>query len=352
MQVGYLVSHYPSVTNTFITREVHALRRLGVNVDTLSIHRAQPEELLSADDRQEHDRTYAVLPIRSSVLLRTHLLALLCSPRRYLATLAFAVNRANAGLRGRLWGLFYFAEAIVVWRAARSLGVRHLHAVRADVASDVALLVTRYGGAGWSWSFGVHGPADFVNFDLSHVAEKADAARFVTAISDFARSQVMTVTPEKCWKDIHVVRCGVDPESFPAPDAQPGSDPPHIVCVGRLEQRKGQALLVEAFAELHRRGLAGRLTLVGDGPDRGHLEQLTRGHGLADRVTFAGAVGQDRIHAIYRAADICCLPSMADAHRAHGGNGPRGSCCVDADYGRPRAGRRRAHRPAGTSRTC
>ena len=89
--------------------------------------------------------------------------------------------------------------------------MRHLHAVRADVASDVALLVTHYAGAGWSWSFGVHGPADFVNFDLNHVAEKATDARFVTAISDFARSQVMTVAPEKCWKDIHVVRCGVDP---------------------------------------------------------------------------------------------------------------------------------------------
>jgi glycosyltransferase involved in cell wall biosynthesis len=71
-------------------------------------------------------------------------------------------------------------------------------------------------------------------------------------------------------------------------------------------------LLLEAFAELCGRGLSGRLTLVGDGPKRAEFEALAARLGVADRVTFTGAVGQDQIRPIYRSADIFCLPSMAE----------------------------------------
>ena len=291
------------------------------------IHRARPEELLTADDREEHDRTHAVLPIRSTVFLRTHLLALLSSPRRYLATLAFALSRANAGLRGRR-GVFYFAEAILVWRAARSRGVRHLHAVRADVASDVALLVTHYAGAGVELE--LRRARSGRLRQLRSESRRREGHR--CSVRD--RDQRLRPEPghdrrarEVLGKDIHVVRCGVDPESFPAPDAQPGSDPSHIVWVARLEQRKGQALLVEAFAELHRRGLAGRLTLVETGPSRGRLEQQARHHGVADRVTFAGAgrPGSYPGHLPRRRRVLSTFDGRGGSHRTYGGDGPRGS---------------------------
>ena len=42
-------------------------------------------------------------------------------------------------------------------------GVRHIHASFADSASDVALLVVRFGGEPWSWSLAIHGPVEFEN---------------------------------------------------------------------------------------------------------------------------------------------------------------------------------------------
>ncbi len=312
MRIGYLASHYPAVSHTFVLREIQALRRQGVDVESFSIHRAGPDQLLAAADREEDARTFAVLPVTPLDLVSTHLSALLRAPRRYLNTLAFALRRANPGLRGRLWGLFYFIEAILVWRAARQRGVSHLHAVFADVASDVALLVTHFGGAGWSWSFAVHGPVEFRDIELNHLAEKLDSARFSVAISDFGRSQLMTVVAPQRWRDVHVVRMGIEPDAFALDDHQLRTDTPHIVCVGRLVKLKGQALLLEAFAELCRRGLAGTLTLVGDGPSRAELERLARHLGISERVTFTGAVGQDELRSIYRSADAFCLPSMAE----------------------------------------
>ena len=312
MRIGYLASHYPAVSHTFVLREVRALRRLGVEVETFSIHRAPHRELLAAADREEAKRTYAAVPARPIDFLVSHLSALVSAPSSYLTTLAFAVRRANPGLRGRLWGLFYFAEAMLVWHAARRRGVRHLHAVFADVASDVALIITHYGGDGWSWSLAVHGPVEFYDVQLNRLAEKLAAARFAIAISDFGRSQLMAVGSEDRWQDIHVVHCGIEPEAFAVDGDRPRSEGPHILCVGRLVHLKGQHLLIEAFAELHARGVAGRLTLVGDGPKRDELRALAERLGVREQVQFAGAVGQDEIRAIYRSADVFCLPSMAE----------------------------------------
>src|SRR5205809_724044 len=108
MRIGYLASHYPAVPHTFLLREVRALRRAGVEVETFSIHRALPEELLATADREEAARTYAALPTGLIELALAHAMALIRAPRRYLEVLAFAIRRANPGLRGRLWGLFYF----------------------------------------------------------------------------------------------------------------------------------------------------------------------------------------------------------------------------------------------------
>ncbi|HLH66179.1 MAG TPA: glycosyltransferase [Solirubrobacteraceae bacterium] len=330
MRIGYLATHYPAVSHTFIQREVAALRRIGVEVETFSIHRASAGELLSAEDRAEARRTCTVLPTLGGRLAIAHLSALLRGPRRYVATLAFALRRANPGVRGRLWGLFYFAEAIVVWRAAARRRVRHLHAIFADGASDVALIAARYAGDGWSFSLAIHGPVEFYDVVRNHLAEKIAAARFTVAISDFGRSQLMTLADERRWGDIHVVRCGLDPGSFVpvkgglepgARGAAPASGPPgetrapgeaHILCVGRLVHLKGQSLLIEACARLIERGEPVRLTLVGDGPTRARLEDLSRRLGIAQRVVLAGAVGQDRIRDFYASADIFCLPSLAE----------------------------------------
>jgi colanic acid/amylovoran biosynthesis glycosyltransferase len=311
MRIGYLATHYPAVSHTFVLREVEALRRLGVEVETFSIHRTPDSELLSEADRHAAATTFAVIGPRPSIFV-AHLAAFAARPARYLQSLALALRLASPGLRGRLWGLFYFAEAIAVWRKAQRMGVHHLHAQFADGATDVALLVSHFGGVGWSWSMAIHGPVEFYDVRLNRLPEKVRRARFMLAISHFGRSQLMTIADEADWGRIHVVHCGVDLSVF-APDGGRRADGvPHLLCVGRLVHLKGHSLLIEALGELSRRGTRAVLTFVGDGPKRIELEELALDLGVADRVRFVGAVGQDAIRDIYGSADVFCLPSLAE----------------------------------------
>jgi colanic acid/amylovoran biosynthesis glycosyltransferase len=317
-RLGYLCSHYPGISHTFVHREVLALRQRAIEVSTFAIHRASPEHLLSRGDREAFETTFAVLPPRWPRLIWAHARLALTAPRAYLSTLRVALRLPSTGMKGRLWLFFYFVEAVVLWDQCRRQGVRHLHVHLANVSADVALLVAELGNAvdgpagGWSWSFTMHGPTELFDVTRFRLPEKVARAKFVVCISDFTRSQLMALSDPADWKKLHVVHCSVDAESFRPRGDHKGGEDHEILCIGRLVPEKGHALLLEAIATLRRRGYSVRATLAGGGPTRDALERLAAELGVAEHVAFPGPVGQDEIRDYYASATVFCLPSFAE----------------------------------------
>jgi colanic acid/amylovoran biosynthesis glycosyltransferase len=316
-RVAYVVSNYPLISHAFVQREVQALRALGLRVKVFSVHRAPPAEVLSEADASELASTTAILPVQPIAFFSAHARAFLRSPRAYLATLDYARSQAPRGARAKLWQLFYFAEAVVVWNGCRAQGIRHVHAHFANVGSDVAWLASEFGrrtdDQPWQWSFTMHGCMEFWEVERFNLARKVAAADLVLCISDFTRGQLMALCEPEHWHKFEVVHCGVDLDRFePGTPAGDDSAPVEILSVGRLSHEKGQPMLLAAVAELRRRGLAVRLTMVGDGPLRAELEADAARLGITDLVTFTGALGQDELPAIFRRADIFCQPSFME----------------------------------------
>jgi colanic acid/amylovoran biosynthesis glycosyltransferase len=313
--IGYITDHYPATSHTFIQREVIALRRRGVDIRTYSIHRARADHVLSETDREEFETTHALLPARPGHIAAAHLTALLRHPRAYLTTLAYALRLRSPNPRVRLWQLFYLAEAILLWWHCRRAGVRHVHAHFTSPGADVAHLFGRFArrahadGAGWSFS--AHG-ADISAADHGVLGAKVRDADFVVCVSDYGRSQLMALVGEEHWPKIHVVRCGVDLTGSRSLSPRPREGPPTVLAVGRLVSVKGHGVLLAAIARLAAAGDPVTATIVGDGPRRAALEGLSQRIGIADRVTFAGAVGQDDIGRYYQQADVFCLPSFLE----------------------------------------
>jgi glycosyltransferase involved in cell wall biosynthesis len=312
VRLAYLVSRYPFVSHVFILREVLALRRAGAEVDTYTVRRPELEDLRTAEDREAYDTTPALVPANPLELALAHLLAMATRPRRYVETLALALRMRPSGARAALWQLFYFAEAGLMWRRCRRRGTRHIHAHHANVASDVALLAAALGGRKWSWSFTLHGPAELFAVAQHRLAQKTERARFVICISDYARSQLMALVGTEHWDKLRVVHCGVDLSRFPLVDRAARERPREIVTVGSTEPRKGQALLVEAVAQLGARGVDAHLTVVGGGPQLSELRALAEELGVAGAVEFTGPVGQGEIGAYYERADVFAMGSFAE----------------------------------------
>lgn len=61
-----------------------------------------------------------------------------------------------------------------------------------------------------------------------------------------------------------------------------------LITIGTLETRKNQAFILRVLAKTHTRGHHYRLTIIGNGPDRAMLENLTTELKLNNSVTFLG----------------------------------------------------------------
>jgi glycosyltransferase involved in cell wall biosynthesis len=101
-----------------------------------------------------------------------------------------------------------------------------------------------------------------------------------------------------------------------APARGSGSDSLALLAVGALVPRKGYDVLIAALATL--RELPWHLTIAGD-PTRDpataqRLDEDIAHHGLAERVTLAGAVSDERLDALYDGADLFVLPSRYEGY--------------------------------------
>ena len=112
---------------------------------------------------------------------------------------------------------------------------------------------------------------------------------------------------------IEVIENGIDTSYF-SPATVDGSDSFSILFVGRLIDRKAVDVLIGAFGELDRQENHCRLTILGDGPERGRLEQLCREHDVADRVEFRGAVPTEEVRDAYRQAQLFVTPAVEEGH--------------------------------------
>ena len=87
------------------------------------------------------------------------------------------------------------------------------------------------------------------------------------------------------------------------------AEPLRVLSVGSLIARKDHATLLEALALA---GVATRLTLVGEGPERAALEAQIRRLGLAHQVELVGALEPEAIPEQLAAADVFVLPSRSE----------------------------------------
>jgi len=115
-----------------------------------------------------------------------------------------------------------------------------------------------------------------------------------------------------CSNTINIVRNGIDTEHFIPGDKTIArqqlnlpNDVQLIGCSGRLEQVKGQSILINALAKLPE---SIHLVLAGIGTTENSLRELVSELKLNRRVHFLGRI--DNMPVFYQSLDVFCLPSL------------------------------------------
>jgi glycosyltransferase involved in cell wall biosynthesis len=102
-----------------------------------------------------------------------------------------------------------------------------------------------------------------------------------------------------------VLRMGVDTAAIRAAVGDRAPEDGLLLYIGRLVDKKGVDILVEALARLG----GARLEVIGDGPDRAALDELAARVGVADRVFFRGKLPKADVLAALRRAQVAVIPS-------------------------------------------
>jgi colanic acid/amylovoran biosynthesis glycosyltransferase len=308
IRVLYLIGQFPAINHSYLLSEVQHLRRLGVDVRVVSVSLPdRSSEKLSPQERQEADRTYYLKSVPASRALWLNIAEAFCRPLSYLRGLTFALRLSGFGPRQVLYHLAYFAEAVLVGRYMRQLGISHVHA---SFSATVALITSRTFPV--TMSFGVYGFGELHDPAATHLPERIAGAKFVRSISRYGRGQLMLTCDRTEWPKLIYCPLGIDSAEFFTRPPRAASAQPSLLCVGRLAPEKGQALLLEALAKLKVEGRSAHLTLVGDGPDLAWLQKRARELEINTNVEFEGWIDQARLMKLYSETDLFVLPSLAE----------------------------------------
>jgi colanic acid/amylovoran biosynthesis glycosyltransferase len=236
------------------------------------------------------------------------LLAPLLFHRRLLAALSNALFGRREHLRARVMGLVHLAVACHAARAMRAAPepVSHIHSQWIHSCGTVAMYLAWLLDVPFSFT----GHATDLFRDRCALLDKIERADFIICISTFHRDFYLQhgARPGQCV----IAYCGIDPALFhPRRRPAQAERPYRILASGRLVEKKGFAILLDACGLLADRGERFECVVGGSGPLQAALNAQIERLQLGDRVSVTGqALQQEKIIDFMHDGDVYVLPCV------------------------------------------
>lgn len=332
----YIAAILPARSETFVYREIFALRGCGAAVRAASVHR--PETELGSPELDE--LAASAIPVYGAGALKLALdagLESLGHPVSSLLVMALAwrdaLFAADLGLMNRPKVLVQAFASLALARRVRPLGVGHIHAHMAHVPATIAMYTARALGIGFSFT----GHANDLFPNRSLLGEKIGRSSFVSCISRWHREFYRSIDP-KDERRLPVIRCGVDTAAEVYTPAVHGESL-RILGVGRLVAKKGFDVLIEAVRMVAERGRVRiELTIAGTGPEEADLRALAGRLEPLASVFMPGSLDNGRVMELMAACELFALPLRVTAEGDRDGIPvvlmeamARGRCVVSGD---------------------
>jgi glycosyltransferase involved in cell wall biosynthesis len=297
LHVGYILKQYPRLSETFILNEILGVEDNDLEVSIFSLRHATEGRFHPSVGAVKARVHYSASPDKAAFLEALRALQHL-DVDRLPEVLAF-IDLLPPDRRARV-----LLNAIEVADRAASSGIDHLHAHFLTVAAHTAHLVHLL--TGLPYTVTAHAKDIYrhsVDWDLAaRIAEKAVA---VVTVCE-ANLRFLAHRLDGCQANLVRIYNGLGPQDPPA--AASAVTPGLVLGVGRLVEKKGFDLLLAAVADLAADRSDLQCVLVGDGDQRGELEQQAAELGIEDRVTFTGPLPQNEVAAWLRRAQVMVAP--------------------------------------------
>ncbi|HYP15913.1 MAG TPA: glycosyltransferase family 4 protein [Opitutus sp.] len=289
--IAYLFTTFPKPTETFLQREIIAMRAHGVALRLYSLWGG--------------GGTFRGVPVRRFAKWRLLTLLWMIPYEAWrrpevLKELLRGVARRRPPSWLNFWeNMLGAGFACLFARECRRQPPTLVHAAWGGAPATAAWLLWRLDGH--RFSAAAHAYDIYEHGGDWWLREKLEHAAFVHTSTEMARGALIQrpLAPEK----IVCIRRGLD--RLPAlKPLRRHRDPLHLVCVARLVEKKGLDHQLRIYAALREAGLDFEAHIVGEGPLRPALESLAGRLGVASQVTFTGHLAQHDVWTQLAWADV------------------------------------------------
>jgi glycosyltransferase involved in cell wall biosynthesis len=313
-RIAYYLWHFPVLSQTFIQREIEALRKSGLHVEVLS---DAPEniELLNENAKSLIGNTFYLSRSGEKTLLSNKRHFFLKNPLLYINLFLYVVFHKYDKHKSFKEDAAIFSKALYLAGVLKDHDISHIHSPWADRCAFIALVASKLAGI----SYSVQGRAHDIHRKtyLYAFPEKFENAEFVITNTKYNKAYLESSLKGRSVKMINTIYNGLNLIEFIPDQKQENiSKEIRIISVARLIEQKGLVYLLNACKILKERGYSFRCEIIG-GPEEPlyinyylALKKMHRRLGLEESVFFLGAQSFDKILEGYRNAHIFVLPCV------------------------------------------
>lgn len=309
LRVAYLAPEIPGASSTFVYNEIFELEKINAFVAPFSVHPVEINSSQKNIKRLAANCEY-LYSVSKSALIFSQFKAVSRFPIGYVRAFGTCIRDAIFSAKDPAIsiGLFFrFLVASYFVTRLHDKRVSHIHCHFSHIATDIGMYASIITGI--PFSFTAHANDIFQRGYL--LREKGQRASFVATISEFNIDFLKKkgIPEEK----LVLVRCGVDRSKFlPKLKNNLDSEIKKLGFLGRLVEKKGVDILLEAMKILAEKRIFLELEIMGDGPLREVLYSRVKELELEDRVIFGGSLPHSEVSLWYEKIDYFVFPGKKD----------------------------------------
>ena len=311
-RIAYYLWQFPTLSETFIRREMTALIEVGFDVQVVADSPADLD-MMDQEAKALMEATHFLYPEDEKRFFEYREYFLREYPFRYWNLALYVVFHRHGNYKNFAGDKLVFRKAIYLAGLLKDLGIDFVHTPWADKSTFVALVAARLLGVSYSVQARAHGIHR--KHHLFALKERFTNARFIITNCHYNTSRIASLVNKPL--DIIVVYEGLDLHIIRSKRTRWDiHEKVKILSVARLIEEKGLIYLLGACRRLMEAGFDFSCEIIG-GPEQPEytdyfvrLKKMHRQLGLEEHVLFRGVQTFQYVLEAYERSDIFVLPCV------------------------------------------
>ncbi len=298
------------MTETFIQREIIALRKSGLRIEIIA-DGYEEVGLLNADAKNLKEDTHYLQPVNEQKLGDYKKQFFFSNPFRYICIFLLIVAIKYNEFKSYEKDKEVFSECLNLCVALREKGINHIHSPWANFSAFTALLASKLLNISCTVqarAYELHRKKSY--HPLRLILENSD---FVITNSEYNKNYIKSLINKKQHLKIHRIYNGLNLGEFNCSYARKTSKKFSLLTVSRVTEQKGIEYLLGACKILKEKKYKFNCEIIGATIDENYYRKLrgiVNDFGLNDCISFLGPRSLDEIKKCYIKSDILVLPCV------------------------------------------